>query len=106
VEVAVQVATRWIVTKLRHQRFFSLAELNAAIRDLVAQLNNRVTQHLGKSQRVLFEEIERPALKAVPAPTTTQNGSRTKSALIITSSLTGITTQCRTRYCVRTCGYA
>jgi transposase len=67
VEVAVQVATRWIIAKLRHRRFFSLAELNAAIRDLVVQLNNRVTRHLGKSRRVLFEEIERPALKVLPA---------------------------------------
>jgi transposase len=67
VEVAVQVATRWIIAKLRHRRFFSLAELNAAIRDLLAQLNDRVTRHLGTSRRALFEEIERPALKALPA---------------------------------------
>jgi transposase len=66
VEVAVQVATRWIVAKLRHQRFFSLAEINAAIRDLVAQLNARVTRHLGASRRALFDDIERPALKALP----------------------------------------
>ncbi len=31
VEVAVQVAQRWILARLRDQRFFSLAELNAAI---------------------------------------------------------------------------
>ena len=67
VEVAVQVATRWIIAKLRHRRFFSLAELNAAISDLLAQLNDRVTRHLGTSRRALFEEIERPALKALPA---------------------------------------
>jgi transposase len=66
VEVAVQVATHWIVAKLRHQRFFSLAEINAAIRDLVAQLNARVTRHLGASRRALFDDIERPALKALP----------------------------------------
>ena len=66
VEVAVQVATRWIIAKLRHQRFFSLTELNAAIRDLVALLNNRVTRHLGRSRRALFDDIERPALKPLP----------------------------------------
>src|SRR5258708_32737839 len=32
VEVAVQVATRWVIAKLRNRRFFSLVELNAAIR--------------------------------------------------------------------------
>jgi len=66
VEVAVQVVTRWVTAKLRNRRFFSLAELNAAIRELVTQLNARVTRHLGTSRRALFDEIERPALKALP----------------------------------------
>jgi len=66
VEVAVQVATRWIVAKLRNRRFFSLSELNAAIRELTTQLNARVTRHLGTSRRALFDEIERPALKPLP----------------------------------------
>src|ERR1700676_1428736 len=66
VEVAVQVATRWITAKLRHRRFFSLAEINAAIRELVTHLNARVTRHLGTSRRALFDEIERPALKTLP----------------------------------------
>ena len=66
VEVAVQVATRWIVAKLRNRRFFSLSELNAAISELTTQLNARVTRHLGTSRRALFDEIERPALKPLP----------------------------------------
>jgi transposase len=67
VEVGVQVATRWIIAKLRNRRFFSLAELNAAILELVTQLNARVTRHLGASRRALFDEIERAALKKLPA---------------------------------------
>ena len=67
VEVAVQVATRWIVAKLRNRRFFTLAALNAAIAVEVADLNNRVSRHLGASRRTLFEELERPALKPLPA---------------------------------------
>jgi transposase len=66
VEVAVQVATRWIAAKLRNRRFFSLAEINAVIRELTTQLNARVTRHLGTSRRALFDEIERPALKPLP----------------------------------------
>jgi transposase len=66
VKVAVQVATRWIIAKLRNRRFFSLDEINAAIRELVAQLNDRVTRHLGRSRRSLFDEFERPALKKLP----------------------------------------
>jgi transposase len=66
VEVAVQVATRWIIAKLRNRRFFSLNEINAAIRELVTQINDRVTRHLGRSRRSLFDELERPALKKLP----------------------------------------
>src|ERR1700680_1557728 len=67
VEVAVQVVTRWVRPKRRDRRFFSLAEINAAIRELVTHLNARVTRHLGTSRRALFDEIERPALKPLPA---------------------------------------
>ena len=67
VEVAVQVATRWIIAKLRNRRFFSLGELNAAIAELVTALNNRVTRHLGASRRALFDDLERSALKKLPA---------------------------------------
>jgi hypothetical protein len=63
----VLVATRWIIAKLRNRRFFSLFELNAAIRELVTALNDRVTRHLGASRRMLFEEIERSELKPLPA---------------------------------------
>ncbi|MGZ8402873.1 MAG: IS21 family transposase [Rhodoplanes sp.] len=66
-EVAVQVATRWIIAKLRNRRFFSLGELNAAIAELVTALNNRVTRHLGASRRALFDDLERSALKKLPA---------------------------------------
>ncbi len=66
VEVAVQVATRWINAKLRNFKFFSLAELNAAIRDCVTALNDRVSRHLGASRRALFEATDRPALKRPP----------------------------------------
>ena len=55
VEVAVQVTTRWIIAKLRNIRFFSLVELNAAIRDCVTALNDRVSRHLGASRRALLD---------------------------------------------------
>ena len=67
VEVAVQIAERWIVARLRNQQFFSLSELNAAIRALLDRLNDRVTRHLGASRREIFDQIERSALKPLPA---------------------------------------
>jgi hypothetical protein len=67
VEVAVQIATRFVIAKLRNRQFFSLSALNAAIAELLAQVNNRVSRHLGASRRALFEDLERSALKPLPA---------------------------------------
>jgi transposase len=67
VEVAVLLATRWIVAKLRNRTFFTLVELNAAIAECVTALNDRRSRHLGTSRRELFETLERGALHALPA---------------------------------------
>jgi transposase len=67
VEVGVQIVERRILARLRNHRFFSLAELNQAIAELLVALNGRVTRHLGASRRQLFEQLDRPALKPLPA---------------------------------------
>jgi transposase len=67
VEVGVLVVERWILARLRNQRFFSLAELNAAIAALVTDLNARPMRRLAVSRRQLFEELDRPALSPLPA---------------------------------------
>jgi transposase len=87
VEVAVQVVQRWILARLRHQRFFSLADLNAAIFALMVDLNDRPMRHLGTSRRALFETLERPALLALPAlrkhsPSTTALALRPNRATV------------------------
>ena len=66
VEVGVQVVQRWILARLRNRRFFSLAELNQAIRDLVDQLNDRPMRGWGTTRRALYEQIDRPALLPLP----------------------------------------
>jgi transposase len=66
VEVGVQVVGRWILARLRHRRFFSLAELNAAIRALLKELNNRVMRGWGTSRQALFEQLDIPALGSLP----------------------------------------
>jgi transposase len=66
VEVAVLIVERWILARLRHQRFFSLAEPNAVIRMLVDELNTRLMRKLGASRREFFESIDRPALQSLP----------------------------------------
>ena len=66
VEVSVLLAERWIVASLRNRTFFSLAELNEAIREKVRELNERPMKRLGTSRRELFEKYDRPELKPLP----------------------------------------
>jgi len=66
VEVGVQVVERWILARLRNRTFFSLEELNRAIRKLLEDLNHRNMEHLEKSRRELFEELDLPALRPLP----------------------------------------
>lgn len=51
---------------LRHRTFYSLAELNAAIRELLERLNTRLLRKMQKSRRELFESLDRP--QALPLP--------------------------------------
>jgi len=62
----VQVVERWILARLRNQRFFSLTELNGAIAMLLGELNGRPMRRLGVSRQQLFDELDRPALAALP----------------------------------------
>ena len=68
VEVAVLIIERWLLGRLRHRRFYSLAELNAALGELLRQLNDeRLIRRLGVTRRALFEELDRPNLNSLPA---------------------------------------
>ncbi len=67
VEVAVQIVERWILARLRHQTFFSLAELNHAIRKLLDDLNLRPFKKLPGTRRSQYEALDLPALLPLPA---------------------------------------
>lgn len=67
VEVGVQVVERWILARLRNVTFFSLEELNTAIQKLVKKLNARPFQKLPGCRHSLFESLDKPALKPLPA---------------------------------------
>ncbi|EIF0665381.1 IS21 family transposase, partial [Salmonella enterica] len=43
-EVGVQVVERWIMARIRHETFYSLASLNQRIRELLERLNHKVMQ--------------------------------------------------------------
>jgi transposase len=66
VETAVQIVERELLAPLRHCTFFSLAELNAALRERLAGLNNRPLRAISESRRQRFECIDRPALRPLP----------------------------------------
>lgn len=65
-ETAVK-AVETLMARLRKRQFFSLQEINDALRPLLDDLNERVMEHLGKSRRQLYEELDRPALRPLPA---------------------------------------
>lgn len=67
VENGVQIVERWILARLRNRQFFSLAELNAAISELMADYNNRPFKRLPGNRRGQYELLDRPALKPLPA---------------------------------------
>ena len=67
VESGVRLAGMWILARLRKRTFFSLAELNDAIAELLVAYNARAFQQRPGSRRSLFEELDRPALKPLPA---------------------------------------
>jgi transposase len=67
VEAGVLVAQRWILARLRHETFFSLEALNERIAELLEDLNDRRMRVYGASRRELFERLDRPALRPLPA---------------------------------------
>jgi transposase len=65
-ESGVQVVERWIVAALRNRKFFSLPELNQAIRELLVRLNERPFRKRDGSRASLFHSLEKAALAPLP----------------------------------------
>jgi transposase len=66
-EAGVLLVERWILAVLRNRSFFSLPELNREIARLLERLNARPVKKLPGSRQALFEQIDRPALRPLPA---------------------------------------
>src|SRR5256714_1401907 len=65
-ETGVLIAERWIVATLRNERFTSLAEANAAIAQKLTWLNNRPFAKLEGTRKILFDLLDRPAMRPLP----------------------------------------
>jgi len=66
VESGVQLAERWIIAALRHRRFFSIEELNQAIRELRDRINQRPFRKREGSRTTQFAAVDKPALSPLP----------------------------------------
>lgn len=66
VENGVLIAERWILARLRHHIFFSLAEANKAVRQLLVWMNEKPFKKLPGCRKSVLEEVERPVLKPLP----------------------------------------
>jgi len=67
VEKAVQQVERELLAPLRNRQFFTLAELNAALAQLLKKHNERAFQKLPGSRKSYFDELDYPALGPLPA---------------------------------------
>lgn len=66
VEVAVQIAERWILARLRKVAFYSIIEINEAIVPLLEFMNEKPMKHINSSRRDLYEKYEKPVLGKLP----------------------------------------
>ena len=66
VEQSVKLVQRWILARLRHFTFYSLAELNSEIKRLMPLYLDKKIKHLDKSRQELFESLDKPALLLLP----------------------------------------
>jgi transposase len=68
VESNVGFCQRYILGRLRNRRFFSLEEINAAIKELVEELNNEPMQaYGGQSRKERFERLDKPNAQVLRA---------------------------------------
>jgi transposase len=66
VEAAVLLAERWLIAVLRHEKFFSLADLNQALAQLLERLNQRPFRKQEGTRASRYATLDRPALQPLP----------------------------------------
>ncbi len=67
VESGVQLAERWIIAALRNRKFFSIEELNQAIRELRDRINLRPFRKREGTRATQFAAVDKLALSPLPA---------------------------------------
>jgi transposase len=99
VEQGVLLVERWILARLRHRTFFSLAELNGAIAQLLERLNNRPSRsYPAHAAKPSSRSISPHYARCRPPPTYSTPGRRSACISTTTSRSTATTTRCLTRW--------
>ena len=98
VEAGVLLAQRWILARLRHQRFFSLAEVNGAIRPLLSGPQRPPLQEAPRlaAERLRGARSPGPQAPAADPPMSSPRGRWPPWASTTTSSSSATTTRCPT----------
>ena len=66
VGVSVEIVERWVLARLRHCRFCSLAQLNASIKELLEELNRKPFKQMLSNRLDTFKRFEQPVLRPLP----------------------------------------
>lgn len=66
-ENAVLIVERWILMRIRHQVFYTLASLNLELKRLLVELNQRAFRQLPGTRQSQFEQLDKPALNPLPS---------------------------------------
>ena len=80
VEVGVQIVERWILARLRNRTFFSLADVDMAVAQLLPMLNTRPFKKLPGCRASAFAALDQPLLR--PLPPTRRSIARFKLARV------------------------
>lgn len=67
VEFGVQLVERWVLARLRHQRFATVAQVNQALAPLMQRLNDKPFQKMPGCRSSAFAQLDAPVLRALPA---------------------------------------
>lgn len=66
-ENAVRLITWWIINRLQQETFFSVAEINSRISELLEAFNNRPFKRLPGNRMSRFYEFDKPLLQPLPS---------------------------------------
>lgn len=66
-EQGVQGIQRYILARLRNRKLYDINELNDAIGILLDDYNNKIVKHLQQSRTQMFEALDKPHLRELPA---------------------------------------